>query len=313
MNNIGNKEIRSNPKMEKNQMTKQQKIDTVEYAEIIEPNAKNSNVEVVETPHRSLKMSSLNPVALIESALENGAGVDVLESLFSLNERIQNSEAVKAFNAAISDARAEIGPITKNRTVDFTSKNGAGRTNYKFEDLAEIARTIDPTLAKFGLSYRYNTEQNGNMVRVTCIVSHRAGYSEKTSLEAPVDTTGNKSGIQGIGSTITFLQRYTLKSALGLAASNDDDGQAANNARPAAPALPAELSGKQVKRLRDLIVETGTDEKKFLGVAKAQSLEDIAPAEFKRFESLLLRKKADAAQAVKAPDADAETAPVATK
>ncbi len=135
------------------------------------------------------------------------------------------------------------------------------------------------------------------------VLSHRDGYSEETTLSAAYDNSGNKNSIQAVGSAMTYLQRYTLKAALGLAVSHDDDGKAANKAPQAAP-LPAELTAVQAKRLRDLIAQSNTDEAKFLGVAKAASIEEIAPADFARLEGLLKRKVSEAAKAAATPEAE---------
>ena len=151
-----------------------------------------------------------------------------VKQAFDFYKLIDTDQAQKAFNAAMADARAEIPPIIKNREVDFTSQKG--RTNYRHEDLAGIAKIIDPILGKHGLSYRFRTTNPPNEpVSVTCVVSHRQGHSEENSLVAPRDDTGNKNSIQQIGSTITYLQRYTLKAALGLSAAHDDDGGKAGN------------------------------------------------------------------------------------
>ncbi|MEP5450516.1 ERF family protein, partial [Roseibium sp.] len=82
-------------------------------------------------------------------------------------------------------------------------------------------------------------------VKVTCIIQHRAGHVEETTLMGGADQSGNKNGFQAIGSAVTYLQRYTLKAALGLSAEVDDDAQsAADNApaprqsKPAQPAAP---------------------------------------------------------------------------
>lgn len=149
----------------------------------------------------------------------------VIDKLMDMHERWEKNQARKAFDAAMAAAKAEIPVIFKNKVVDFTSQRG--RTHYRHEDMAEIARTVDPILARHGLSYRYRTETTQAHVKVTCVLSHRDGHSEETDLIAGHDNSGNKNSIQAIGSTITFLQRYTLKAALGLAASADDDGKAA--------------------------------------------------------------------------------------
>ena len=174
-------------------------------------------------------------------AISPDADIAKLERLFEFKERWERHAARKAFDEAVAAARAEIPPIAKNRTVDFTSIKG--RTNYRHEDLAEIARTVDPVLSKHGLSYRWRTNSSPNEpVSVTCIVSHRMGYSEENTLCAGRDDTGNKNGIQAIGSTITYLQRYTLKAALGLAASNDDDGRGIGNGAAVSDEQAAELT-----------------------------------------------------------------------
>jgi hypothetical protein len=143
----------------------------------------------------------------------------------NLQERWEANQARKAFDDAMAAAKAEIPTINKNRMVDFTGKTGV-RTHYRHEDLGEIARTVDPILAKHGLSYRFRTASPvGEPVTVTCVISHRDGHSEENTLVGPRDESGNKNAIQSIGSTLSFLQRYTLKAGLGLAASYDDEAR----------------------------------------------------------------------------------------
>ncbi|MBK5958058.1 hypothetical protein CCR97_07985 [Rhodoplanes elegans] len=133
----------------------------------------------------------MTPMAMLQAAVERGAGIDVMERLMSLHERWEANEARKAFNAAIANAKAEIPVIFKNREVDFTSTKG--RTHYRHEDLAGIASVVDPILARHGLSYRFRTQSPVNEpVTVTCIISHRDGYFEENTLSAGRDDTGNK-------------------------------------------------------------------------------------------------------------------------
>jgi hypothetical protein len=178
-----------------------------------------------------LVRSALTPMDMLDRAITSGAGIEVLTKLMDLQERWDKNQARKAFDDALSAAKIEIPIIIKNRQVGFDAKApGKSSTNYRHEDLAEIARTVDPILGKYGLSYRFRTTSLPNEpVTVTCIVSHRLGHSEENVLCAGRDETGNKNSIQALGSTLTYLQRYALKAALGLAASNDDDGMASGN------------------------------------------------------------------------------------
>jgi hypothetical protein len=182
---------------------------------------------------------SPTPMELIQRAVQAGAQVETMEKLLGLQERWERNESRKAFDSAISKAKSEIPIIRKGNLVDFTSARG--RTSYAYEDLATIAATIDPILSKYGLSYRFRTNSDSKSVTITCVLSHSAGHCEENSLYAPHDASGNKNPIQAVGSAVTYLQRYTLKAALGLAAAADDDGRggAPAGAPPAAASRPA--------------------------------------------------------------------------
>ena len=228
----------------------------------------------IEPRGPSEPVSATTPMEMIDRALSRGADPDTLGKLLALQERWEASQGRKAFDQAIAAAKAEITPIIKNKTVDFTGKTGI-RTHYQHEDLAQIARQVDPILSKHGLSYRYRTQQAERKVTVTCILSHRDGYSEETSLDSAPDESGNKNHIQAVGSAITFLQRYTLKAALGLAAAADDDGQAVGAKPDAGP-----VTTEQLKRLGERIDELGVNEAKFLEYLRVDAIENLPASRF---------------------------------
>ena len=239
-------------------------------------------------PEREQLPAVVTPMAMLAKAVEGGADIDVLEKLMGLSERWESNQARKAFDNAMSAAKAEIPVIIKNRVVDFTGKTGL-RTNYRHEDLAEIARTVTPILAKHGLSYRYRTTSNLNEpVTVTCIVSHRDGHFEENTLSAGRDDSGNKNSIQAVGSTLTYLQRMTLKAALGLAASDDDDGAAAGSQ------AGSFISQDQLAQLVDLADEVGADKAAFCKYLKVEGLAQIKDKDFNRAVAALNKKRAQA-------------------
>lgn len=168
--------------------------------------------------------TGITPAQMVARALEQGGSVEVLEKLLALQERWEASQAKKDFERAMADMRQELPTIIKDRRVDFTTSHG--RTHYQYEDLASVTEQLSPVMAEHGLSFRWRTESGPqDMLKVTCIVSHAGGHSEETSLSAKSDSSGNKNHIQAIGSAVTYLQRYTLKAALGVAAARDDDAQ----------------------------------------------------------------------------------------
>lgn len=182
-----------------------------------------AEVTVAETLPVVQQPMGITPMSMLEKAVVSGSSIEIIERLMDLQERWDVKQARKAFDEAMANAKAEIPTIIKNRAVDFTSAKG--RTNYRYEDLESVASAVSPVLSKYGLSYRFRATSNVNEpINVTCIISHRAGHFEEMTLCAGRDESGNKNSIQAIGSTLTYLQRMTLKAALGLAVSNDDDG-----------------------------------------------------------------------------------------
>ncbi|MBB04097.1 MAG: ERF family protein [Pseudooceanicola sp.] len=228
--------------------------------------------QIVERENTSPALKAgqaVTPAQMLMVAVERGADMEKLEKLMDLQERWEAKESRKAFDNAIALARAEIKPIVKTAEVDFTSQKG--RTNYKHETLDGIAQQIDPILSKFGLSYRFRSKQEGGGLHVTCVVAHRDGHSEETTLFGPPDNSGNKNGYQAVGSAATYLQRYTLKLALGLSATKDDDGQGQN----AQPQQQPTVSPEQIKQLRDAMTVAGVPESEFLGMAAVGRIEEM--------------------------------------
>jgi hypothetical protein len=207
---------------------------------------------------------------------------------FEFYQKVQAAQARRAFDAAMAAAKAEMPPIVKNQSASFGEGKG-----YKYEDMATIARVVDPVLTKHGLSYRYRTATADGSVTVTCVVTHTEGHSEENSLTAGRDKSGSKNDIQALGSAVTYLQRYTLKAALGLASSRDDDGHATSQ-----PGDDAVIDDRQIATLRSLILETQTDINKFLAVASAPSLSDVRRTDFPRLTAMLNAKRARSSEAV---------------
>ncbi|AMJ62687.1 hypothetical protein AXW83_22440 [Bosea sp. PAMC 26642] len=203
----------------------------------------------------------------------------MMERLIGFHERAEAHEARKSFEKALAAAKAKIPVIAKNRQTML------GRQPYRYEDLAEIARTITPILTRRGLSYRFRSHSTGALVTVVCVISHRDGHSEENSLSASPDESGEKNSIQAIGSTLTYLQRMTLKAALGLAASDDDDGQAAG-------ACTA-ISRQQARELLDLVEEVGADKDALLHFFQIKGVTDLPAARYRQALSMLNSRRSN--------------------
>lgn len=244
----------------------------------------SGQLEVMQQP------AAGTPARLLEIAVSQGADMDKLEKLMALQERWEANEARKAFVAAMAAFKAEPIVVAKSKTVDFTSQKG--RTHYKHATLADVVDAAVSGMGKHGLSHRWDVGQADGQVSVTCAITHQMGHTETVRMSARPDDSGNKNAIQQVGSTVTYLQRYTLMSALGLAASDmpEDDGRGAGE-------QVETLTEEQQAVLQDLIDANGRDREKFLQWAKVDRIADIPQSWFAKCKTLLSAKKPEAGNA----------------
>lgn len=197
------------------------------------PDEVPGEVSQLELEHQPvITPRATTPSALLEMAVSQGADIDKLEKLMTLQERWQAGEAAKSFKVAMASFQAEKPELKKTQKASFSTKGGSGPVkSYAYASLPYVQRAIDPILSKFGLSYSWRQSQDNNSVTITCVVSHIDGHVEENGMTAPHDASGNKNQIQAIGSTVSYLKRYTLEGALGLATDKDDDGNTGNSSR----------------------------------------------------------------------------------
>lgn len=202
-----------------------------------------------------------NPMQMLARAVERGASMDQLQQLMDLQDRWEANQARKAFVAAMAAFKKDPPKIIKDKHVEF------GNTKYDHATLGAVCSAIVEGLAKVGISHRWTVKQD-QMIEVTCILTHELGHTEDVMLKAGPDTSGAKNAIQAIGSAVTYLQRYSLFCATGLAAmQNDDDGASACqqpaqqrpgekiNPRPDTSGVDKERLELLVRRVADILAQ----------------------------------------------------------
>lgn len=164
--------------------------------------------------------AAVTPMSMLQLAVEKGASVEQLERLMALQERYAANEAKKAFVVALNAFKANPPQVLKDSKVAF------GQTKYAHAALDKASEIIGSALSEHDIAHRWSVDQDGPKIKVSCILTHALGHSEKVSMEATADTSGSKNSIQAIGSAVSYLQRYTLFTASGIAPKNvDDDGR----------------------------------------------------------------------------------------
>jgi hypothetical protein len=207
------------------------------------------------------------PAMLLNIAIENGAELDKLEKLMDLQMKWEANQARKAYTEAMAAFKANQPDIEKDKTVAY------GNTKYNHATLANVTDKINAALSQHGLSASWVTQQADKGITVVCRITHVLGHYEETSLTAPADTSGAKNAIQAIGSTISYLQRYTILALTGLATRDmDNDGQG----------TVEYIDDKQLSTIRDLMNDKDIKEDKFCEYMQVESLTAIKKTDFQK-------------------------------
>ena len=161
------------------------------------------------------------PAAVLMYAMEKGADMAQTEKLMDLQIKWEANEARKAYVADMAEFKKNPPTIVKDKLVAFSG------TSYTHATLGNVTSAIVEGLAKYGFSHRWDVDQQGAQIIVSCVLTHKLGHSERTTLSSGKDDSGKKNAIQQVASAVTYLQRYTLLAATGLATHDqeDDDGR----------------------------------------------------------------------------------------
>lgn len=218
----------------------------------------------IVTKEEKVPAVQASPAEMIQQAVKSGASLVELKGLLELQKEWEANEARKAFHLSMAAFKSNPPRISKNKKVSFN------QTNYKYADLSNVTETINTELSKHGLTASWITQTNG-VISVTCRITHVLGHSEETTMSAEADKSGAKNNIQAIGSTVSYLQRYTLLAICGLATSDqDDDAHGASEL----------ISEKQLHDLRDALIAKDLPEKGLTDFLKIEKLENLKASEY---------------------------------
>jgi len=133
------------------------------------------------------------------------------------------SETMANLATALAKAHAAFQPLTKNRSVTVRPREGSPYS-FDYATLDNIMDCIRGPLAANGLSVVHTVHTDDNGLSVETIIVHASGEFLGTAVPVKTDRPGN----QALGSAITYARRYGITALLGLAADDDDDGNAAD-------------------------------------------------------------------------------------
>jgi hypothetical protein len=223
---------------------------------------------------------------------------------------MRSSETIDQLSAALAKAQGEIAPPSKDRTARVRMKSG-GEYTFNYIGLDGILDAVRKPLSANGLSITQGVGSSGGTNGNQWVLTTRLMHSGGQWIEAdyPMHLGGTP---QERGSELTYSRRYALCALLGIAAEEDDDGNAAsgNGAKvtprqvpPRKPAAPApRIKDAEEAPMNDVeqgFAERGIkppgdmdDDEKFIAILRDTfESRDFKPDEFSAAVAAVCKKK----------------------
>jgi hypothetical protein len=242
-------------------------------------------------PAQTRETSIMNVIAAL--AQDKDADIQKFERLIALKKELDAEQSKRAFDEDFARMKPELPRVIATHHNDQTNSN--------FAKIEDINGQIDPILGQhgFGTSAKV-VRQTPTDVTMRLELKHSGGHAESMELTMPIDDKGakgtvNKTAIQGIASTITYIKRVGFCALLNISTGDDIDG---NN-----PGSVVTI--EQAALIDALIRETGADRARFLAYASAPDVRQIPAANYSRVVTMLQAKKAKLAAEGKQQRAEA--------
>jgi len=148
---------------------------------------------------------------------------------------MKTSESIKDIATALSSFQSEAKDT-------FKGKKGYG---YNYAPLDEVLKQVRPLMAKNGLSHIQSETFEQGIVTVNTLLMHLSGEWIETTAQSPYAQMKGMNDYQSIGSGITYLRRYGLSAALGIASDEDIDAHGEQEQQKMNPPSKATESDKK--------------------------------------------------------------------
>ena len=250
--------------------------------------------------------------AVVRAAADPACQPEKMHALLDARDRLMAQEAKVQFMQAYIAMQDELPTIDAKGRIEIESKRvGGKKQSTPYATFHEINRITKPILKshKFAMLLLPDVGRDGAGILMRGTLSYvcdtqygRMVHSESCAISAPLETSGSKNNVQGVGSSLSYCKRYAVVALLNLVSEapedKDDDGVAAGGKPVTEAKLPQFVSAAQVEELKIAIEDCGVSEDTFLDkyqidglMALPFKLFDEALAACKRFKAARTAKK----------------------
>jgi hypothetical protein len=226
------------------------------------------NAVAVKQPESVLAM-------IARAASDPGVDIGKMQALIAMQREIMAHDAKMAYIQAMARLQPLLPRITERGQI--VVQNMARSTFARYEDIDEVLR---PLYTGEGFSIEFDTETTAQGLRIIMKLSHIGGHQDITSVTLPRDESGSKNATQGVGSTMSYGQRYLIKAKFNIITVGlDDDGQGSTP-----------ITSDQIQKIITLVDSTKADKAKFMTYMGVTQLDQITSRDFPKAMNALRAK-----------------------
>ena len=251
---------------------------------------------VVKPKKPPAKAKPTNFLAVIaQAAADPNCKPENMRALLDMQKEIAAEEARMAFTTDFIAMQAELPTINAKGRIEIIKKGPDGQRikgrdpveqSTPYATFNEINRVTRPILQRhhFALSFSTDAIPSGGVgLIVRGVLKHERGHQEVATLSLPLETSGSKNNVQGVGSSMSYGKRYIAIALLNLVseAKEDKDDDAVSTGQTAFEATSdakPQLSLEQSTALIALITSSGVGLDKFREKYKLEAVIDLNPA-----------------------------------
>ena len=260
--------------------------------------ARQSTAVATVSPRSPAKAKAPTPTnflaVIAQAAADPNCKPENMRALLDMQKEIAAEEARMAFTTDFIAMQAELPVINAKGRIEIIKKGSDGQRikgrdpveqSTPYATFNEINRVTRPILQKhhFALSFTTDVAAGGGVgLVVRGVLKHERGHQETATLSLPLETSGSKNNVQGVGSSMSYGKRYAAVALLNLVSEaqedRDDDGKASGGEKSGAGAFeePTRITLEQSTALVKLIT-AGVGLDKFLEKYRLKAVIDIDP------------------------------------
>lgn len=256
---------------------------------------RNVAVRMAAPPAAPEEVTAVGMLSLIASMAANQrVNAEKMRALVDIQKELAAEEQRRTFITAFIAMSAELPIINAQGRIEIESKKARrAAQSTPYATFKEIHRVVTPILRRHGFAMMFPPDAmpDGRLIQ-RGVLMHVSGYEKHGQIVLPIETSGSKNNVQGVGSSMSYGKRYLAINMLNIVShakeDADDDAKAAGKlyaeqVKAAAETQEVEIAlidAAQLKTLNEAIRFCGVSEKEFCKKYDIEHVKELPKASF---------------------------------